>query len=75
MTVTLTCFSKDCGKPTFLEYYVCAEHFAYYVAPRYTESMVIKVEPLIPSNIRAFTSESTSYNSGQSEHATQLCAV
>ena len=75
MNVTLTCFCKDCAKPRFLEYYVCAEHFAYYVAPRYTESMVIKVEPLIPSNIRAFASELTSCNSGHSEYATQICVA
>ena len=27
-------------------YYVCAEHFVFYAAPRYTESIVIKVEPI-----------------------------
>lgn len=27
-------------------YYVCAEHFAFYAAPQYTESMVIKIEPI-----------------------------
>jgi hypothetical protein len=75
MNVTPTCFSKECRKPRFLDFYVCAEHFAYYVAPRYTESMVIKVEPLIPSNIPAFTSELTSCNSANPKHATQICAV
>jgi hypothetical protein len=69
MNVTPTCSSKECRKPKFLDYYVCAEHFAYYVAPRYTESMVIKVEPPTASNIPAFTSELTSCNSGQSEQA------
>jgi hypothetical protein len=40
-----TCVTKDCDKPRFHEYYVCAEHFVVYAAPRYTESMLVKVEP------------------------------
>ena len=39
-----TCAAKDCGKPRFLDYYVCAEHFAFYAAPQYTESMIVKVD-------------------------------
>ena len=37
-----TCVTKDCDKPRFRDYYVCAEHFAFYAAPRYTESMLVK---------------------------------
>jgi hypothetical protein len=39
-----TCSAKDCDKPRFRDYYVCAEHFVFYAAPQYTESMVVKVE-------------------------------
>ncbi len=38
------CAAKDCGKPRFLDYYVCAEHFAFYAAPQYTDSMLVKVD-------------------------------
>ena len=41
-----TCAAKDCGKPRFLDYYVCAEHFAFYAAPQYTDSMLVKVDRL-----------------------------
>ena len=41
-----TCAAKDCGKPRFLDYYVCAEHFAFYAAPQYTDSMLVKVDKL-----------------------------
>jgi hypothetical protein len=44
-----TCFTKDCGKPRYLDYYVCAEHFAVYAAPRYTDSLVITVENVEPA--------------------------
>jgi hypothetical protein len=27
-------------------YYVCAEHFVFYASARYTESMIIMVEPI-----------------------------
>ena len=40
------CFVRDCSKPTFMGYYVCAEHFVFYASARYTESMIIKVEPI-----------------------------
>ena len=43
-----TCAAKDCGKPRFLDYYVCAEHFAFYAAPQYTESMLVKVDGSSP---------------------------
>ena len=39
-----TCAAKDCGKPRFLDYYVCAEHFAFYAAPQYTDSMLVKAD-------------------------------
>jgi hypothetical protein len=55
MNVTPTCSSKNCSKPRFLGYYVCAEHFVYYVAPQYTESMVIKVEPGAQAGLRGVT--------------------
>ena len=38
-----TCAAKDCDRPRFLDYYVCAEHFAFYTAPHYTDSMLVKV--------------------------------
>jgi hypothetical protein len=44
-----TCVTKDCDKPRFHEYYVCAEHFVVYAAPRYTESLLVKVEPDEPA--------------------------
>ena len=40
------CFVKDCSKPRFMGYYVCAEHFVFHASARYTESMIIKVEPI-----------------------------
>jgi hypothetical protein len=63
-----TCFSKDCAKPRFLGYYVCAEHFVYYAAPQYTESMVLKAEHITCPAMTVFACEATS-SSGQSEHA------
>ena len=39
-----TCAAKDCGKPRFLDYYVCAEHFAFYAAPQYTDPIFVKVD-------------------------------
>ena len=44
-----TCAAKDCDKPRFLDYYVCAEHFAFYAAPQYTDSMLVKVDKLDPA--------------------------
>ena len=46
-----TCAAKDCDKPRFLDYYVCAEHFAFYAAPQYTDSMLVKVDKLEPRAI------------------------
>jgi hypothetical protein len=43
-----TCAAKDCGKPRFLDYYVCAEHFAFYAAPQYTDSLLVKVDKVEP---------------------------
>jgi hypothetical protein len=45
-----TCVTKDCDKPRFREYYVCAEHFVVYAAPRYTESLLVKVEKVEPAD-------------------------
>ncbi len=39
-----TCAAKDCAKPRFLDYYVCAEHFAFYASPQYTDPMLVKVD-------------------------------
>lgn len=52
------CVEKDCEKPRFLDYYVCAEHFAAYAAPRYTESMLVKTgaEPVAPAIYPDFSS-------------------
>jgi hypothetical protein len=44
-----TCFTKDCDKPRFREYYVCVEHFVFYAAPRYTESLLVKAEKFEPA--------------------------
>ena len=44
-----TCSAKDCDKPRFLDYYVCAEHFAFYAAPHYTESMLVNVDEAEPA--------------------------
>jgi hypothetical protein len=44
LTLVSNCFVRDCSKPSFMGYYVCAEHFVFYAAARYTESMVINVE-------------------------------
>jgi hypothetical protein len=65
MNVTLACFSKDCNKPRFLGYYVCAEHFVYYAAPRYTESMAIEIGPVTYSGLSV---EASSCASSQSKH-------
>jgi len=43
-----TCAAKDCGKPRFLDYYVCAGHFAFYAAPQYTDSLLVKVDKVEP---------------------------
>ena len=40
------CIVRDCGKSRFMGYYVCAEHFVVYASARYSESMIIKVEPI-----------------------------
>jgi hypothetical protein len=40
------CFVRDCSKSRFMGYYVCAEHFVFYASARYTESMIMKVEPI-----------------------------
>ena len=47
-------------------YYVCAEHFAFYAAPQYTESMVIKVEPI---EYWCLHPQANCSNSSQLEHA------
>ena len=44
-----TCAAKDCEKPRFLDYYVCAEHFAFYAAPHYTESMLVNLDKAEPA--------------------------
>jgi len=44
-----TCAAKDCDKPRFLDYYVCAEHFAFYAALHYTDSMLVKVANAEPA--------------------------
>jgi len=44
-----TCAAKDCEKPRFLDYYVCAEHFAFYAAPHYTDSMLVNVDKAEPA--------------------------
>jgi hypothetical protein len=77
MNVTPTCFSKDCSKPRFLEYYVCAEHFVYYAAARYTEytePIAAKVEPITYSVVPVFTSEATSCSFDQSEDTARRSA-
>ena len=54
------CVEKDCDKARFLDYYVCAEHFVVYAAPRYTDSMLVKVDdagnaaPLAPTECPDF---------------------
>ena len=63
--MTLTCFSRNCGKPRFLEYYVCVEHFACYAAPRYAESMVINPEPIADSEFRRIYLEESSSSEPQ----------
>ncbi len=50
-----TCAAKDCGKPRFLDYYVCAEHFAFHAAPQYTDSMLVKVDKLEPAPFSDFS--------------------
>ncbi|HKD63000.1 MAG TPA: hypothetical protein VKB40_03120 [Candidatus Acidoferrales bacterium] len=40
------CVEKYCDKLRFLDYYVCAEHFVVYAAPRYTDSMLVNPETL-----------------------------
>ena len=74
MNMTLTCFSRNCGKPRFLEYYVCVEHFVCYAAPRYAESIALKAKPIIYSAIPVFTPEATSCSSGQPEHTARKSA-
>ena len=59
------CFVRDCSKPRFMGYYVCAEHFAFYAASRYTESMVTKVEPI---GFRCVYSEANCSSASQREH-------
>ena len=71
--MTLTCFSKECGKRRFLDYYVCAEHFLCYAAPRYAESIALKAEPITYSAIAVFAYEATS-SSCQPEHAARKSA-
>ena len=61
------CVEKDCDKPRFLEYYVCAEHFVFYAAPRYTESMLVNAEPVCPAtypSVRLCPEESPHNNNG-----------
>jgi len=64
-----TCVEKDCDKPRFLDYYVCAEHFAFYAAPRYTESMLVNPEPAAPATYPGFRlyPEEPPHNGGQQE--------
>jgi hypothetical protein len=59
------CFVRDCSKPRFMGYYVCAEHFVFYASARYTESMVIKAEPI---GVWCSYPEATSSSSRQREH-------
>ena len=40
------CIVRGCSKSRFMGYYVCAEHFVFYASARYTESMIIEVEPI-----------------------------
>lgn len=63
MKLALTCFSRSCAKPRFLDYYVCAEHFAFYAASRYGDSMAGEVGPITSSG----TVEVMSCTSSQSE--------
>ena len=72
--MTLTCFSKNCSKPRFLEYYVCVEHFVCYAAPRYAESIAFKANPITYFAIPVFTSEATSGSSSQPEHTARKSA-
>jgi hypothetical protein len=67
MNVMLTCFSKSCSKPRFLEYYVCPEHFIFYAAPRYTEPMLAKVKLLACPEFRCIYPEATICSSSQPE--------
>jgi len=71
MNVTLTCFSRNCGNPRFLEYYVCVEHFVCYAASRYAES---NAKPMTYSAIPEITSEATSGRSGQPEQTARKSA-
>jgi hypothetical protein len=65
LTLASDCVVRDCSKPTFMGYYVCAEHFVFYAAPRYTESMVIKAEPI---GVWCIYPEATCSSSYQREH-------
>jgi hypothetical protein len=65
LTLASNCFVRDCSKPTFMGYYVCAEHFIVYAAPRYTESMVIKAELI---GVWCIYTEATSSSASQREH-------
>jgi hypothetical protein len=59
-----TCIAKDCDKPRFLEYYVCAEHFVVYADARYTESMLVNVTPATYPDISLYP-EAACCNDGQ----------
>jgi hypothetical protein len=56
------CFVRDCSKPRFMGYYVCAEHFVFYASARYTES---DVEPI---GIWCVYPEANRSNSSPLEH-------
>ena len=71
--MTLTCFSKECGKARFLDYYVCAEHFLCYAAPRYVEPMALQAEPMTYSAIAVFAPEAACSLS-RPEHAARQYA-
>jgi hypothetical protein len=71
MNVMPTCFAKDCDKSRFREYYVCAEHFVFYAAQRYTESMVTKVKPPAYFEFWCIYHEATACTSSEPEHTTR----
>jgi len=65
LTLASDCVVRDCSKPTFMGYYVCAEHFVFYASARYTESIVIKAEPI---GVCCSYPEATCSSSSQREH-------
>ena len=49
------CFSRGCDKIRFMEYYVCSAHFVAYADSRYTESMLVKIDPAPPEDLAPTT--------------------